>query len=130
MDDMKSSTSLRIVLVTVPDLAIARSLAGNLLGKRLIACANFVPGLESIYFWQGRIESSAEVQMVLKTTRALLPEVESAIRQDHPYDTPEILALTPSEGSVRYMDWLRASVKSKNQGKLKSKAGPSSRRRG
>jgi periplasmic divalent cation tolerance protein len=107
---MKSARSCALVLVTAPNLKTARSLAQAVLRTRLAACANLVPRLESHYWWQGRLEKSAEVLIVLKTTRTRLAALERRVLELHPYDTPEFLVLPLSGGSNRYLDWLQASV--------------------
>jgi|ERR1051325_3297985 periplasmic divalent cation tolerance protein len=107
---MKPTTRFAIVLVTVPDLRTARKLARSALKARLIACANLVPRVESHYWWQGRIESGAEVLLVMKTTRARLAALEKLILSRHPYDTPEFIVLNLNAGSARYLKWLAASV--------------------
>ena len=107
---MKSAKEFRVVLVTAPDLKTARQLARAALEERLIACANLVPRLESLYWWQGRVETGHEVLVILKTTRARLVALEKLILARHPYDMPEFLVLPLSAGSVRYLDWLAAST--------------------
>ena len=107
---MKSTTRFVVVLVTAPRLKVARQIVKTLLGKRLIACANLLPKIESHYWWRGRIESGAEVLLLLKTTRTKLKALEKAILADHPYDTPEIIALTINSGNARYLRWLSESV--------------------
>jgi periplasmic divalent cation tolerance protein len=103
---MKTATSFRIVLVTAPDLKTARRLARKALDARLVACANLVPRIESHYRWQGKIERGAEVLVLFKTTKAKLSALEKFILTEHPYDTPEFLALTPAAGSAKYLAWL------------------------
>ncbi len=100
-----------MVLVTAPDLKTARKLARAALEARLIACANLIPKIESHYWWQGKIESGAEVLMVLKTSTTRLPALEKLIVAQHPYDTPEFLVLPISRGNKRYLDWVAESVK-------------------
>ncbi len=99
-----------LALVTAPDLKIARKLAQAALRKRLIACANLIPGIESHYRWRGKIEIGAEVLMVLKTTARRLSALERLIVAKHPYDTPEFIVLTLNGGNERYLDWLEKSV--------------------
>ena len=106
---MKSAAKFSVVMVTAPDLKVARSLARAALNARLIACANLVPKIESHYWWQGKIESGTEVLMIMKTTRANLSALERLVAAEHPYDTPEFLVLPLSAGSRRYLDWLGAS---------------------
>jgi periplasmic divalent cation tolerance protein len=106
---MKSAGKFSIVLVTAPDLNTARALAKAALQARLIACANLIPKIESHYRWQGKIESSAEVLLVLKTQKSKLTALEKLILAKHPYDTPEFLVLSLSAGSKKYLDWLESS---------------------
>jgi periplasmic divalent cation tolerance protein len=106
---LKPATTFRIALVTTPDLKTARRLAQSALKARLIACANIVPGVESHYWWQGKIERSAETLLILKTTQACLLKLEKLILAEHPYDTPEFIVLTLSRGNRRYLQWLQAS---------------------
>jgi periplasmic divalent cation tolerance protein len=103
---MKPTTQFALVLVTAPDLKTARRLAKAALQARLIACANLVPKIESHYWWQGKLESAAEVLLVLKTTKATLAALEKLILAGHPYDTPEFLVLSPNAGSQKYLAWL------------------------
>ena len=108
---MNAARGFSIVLVTAPNLRTARSLAKSALRARLAACANLVPGLESHYWWQGKLERSGEVLIVLKTAKRRLPALEKLIMAEHPYDTPEFLVLPLTSGSNRYLDWISASVK-------------------
>lgn len=107
---MKNATAFALVLVTAPNLTTARKLARAALGAKLVACANLVPRLESHYWWQGKLERSNEVLLVLKTRRTRLAALEKLVLSQHPYDTPEFLALPLSAGTDRYLDWLCASV--------------------
>lgn len=106
---MKSGNPFAVVFVTAPNIKTARALARKALAARLIACANLVPRIESHYWWQGRLERSHEVLLILKTTKACLAELETVLRQHHPYDTPEILALPIGSGTERYLQWLADS---------------------
>jgi periplasmic divalent cation tolerance protein len=110
---MKSAGKFALVLVTAPDLKIARRLARAALQARLIACANLIPKLESHYWWQGKLESATEVLMVMKTKRAKLAALEKLIVARHPYDTPEFLVLPLKAGSARYLKWLEHSASGK-----------------
>lgn len=107
---MQDASRFVIVLVTAPDLKTARTLAQAALEARLIACANLVPQLESHYWWQGRIESGAEVLLVLKTAVERLAALEELVLARHPYDTPEIVTLPLAQGTARYLEWLDASL--------------------
>lgn len=103
-------TPCLLVLVTAPDLKTARRLTQAALQARLIACANLVPKVESHYVWQGRLEQSAEVLMILKTTPARLAKLRGLIEREHPYDTPEFLALPVTSGARKYLAWVSAAV--------------------
>ena len=108
---MKSANQFAVVLVTAPDLLTARKLAKTALQKRTAACVNLVPGIESHYWWLKKIKSDPEVLLILKTTKAKLAALEELILANHPYDTPEFLALNLSKGSQRYLNWLTESVR-------------------
>ena len=106
---MKPAAKFALVLVTAPDLKTARALAKAALKSRLIACANLVPKIESHYWWQGKIESGAEVLLLLKTPKSRLAALEKLLLARHPYDTPEFLVLPVGAGSRKYLAWLAAS---------------------
>jgi periplasmic divalent cation tolerance protein len=106
---MSAARKFSLVLVTAPNLKTARTLAKAALAARLVACANLVPRIESHYWWQGKMESSGEVLLILKTTRARLTALKKLILAEHPYDTPEFLVLPLSQGNKRYLDWLAHS---------------------
>jgi periplasmic divalent cation tolerance protein len=103
---MKESALFRVALVTAPDLKSARRVARSALKKRLAACANLIPGLESHYWWQGKLETSGEVLILFKTRRTLLKKLEREVLANHPYDTPEFVVLELTGGAERYLDWL------------------------
>ena len=98
------------VLVTAPGLKPGRKLARAALAARLAACVNLIPRIESHYWWQGKLESSSEVLLVMKTTTARLAALEKLIMARHPFDTPEFIVLPISRGNRRYLDWVEQSV--------------------
>jgi periplasmic divalent cation tolerance protein len=108
---MKTAAPFALVLVTAPDLKTARKLAKAALKARLAACANLVPQIESHYWWQGKIESGAEILMIFKTRKTKLAALEKLVAASHPYDTPEFLVLTLSKGSRKYLKWLATSCR-------------------
>jgi periplasmic divalent cation tolerance protein len=108
---MKSAAQFHIVLVTAPGRAIARRLANSALQARLAACANLISGVESRYWWRGRLESSAEVLVIFKTVKRHLRKLEKLILDNHPYDTPEFVVLPLAGGNGRYLDWLARSAR-------------------
>jgi periplasmic divalent cation tolerance protein len=99
-----------IALVTAPDMKTARALAKAALEKRLTACANIIPKIESHYWWQGKIEKGSEVLIIFKTTRAKLASLEKLILAKHPYDTAEFIVLNIESGAKRYLQWIDSSV--------------------
>jgi periplasmic divalent cation tolerance protein len=108
---MKPGRQFRITFVTAPDLKCARNLARAALRARLVACANLVPKVESHYWWQDKIERSAEVLIVFKTIGARLPALEQLILKLHPYDVPEFVTLPITAGTANYLAWINASVR-------------------
>jgi periplasmic divalent cation tolerance protein len=107
---MKPASKFAVVLVTAPDLKTGRKLARAALAARLVACANLMPRIESHYWWQGTLESSPEVLLVMKTTTARLAALEDLVAAKHPYDTPEFVVLPIIRGNERYLAWLEDSV--------------------
>lgn len=95
-----------VVWVTAPDHDVARRLAMGALESRLVACANLLPGVESHYWWQGKLEQSSEVLVVFKTTRQRLTALEARVRDLHPYDTPEFVVLPIDAGNEKYLAWV------------------------
>ncbi len=98
-----------VVFTTWPDAERARNAARTLVEEKLAACANLVAGVESIYRWQGAVETSAEVMVVLKTTIGRYPMLENRIRALHSYEVPEIIALRVADGLPAYLRWVEAS---------------------
>lgn len=113
---MKISSRYALALVTAPDLKVARQLARAALEARLAACVNLVSRLESHYWWQGKLESSAEVLLVLKTIQPHLQALEKLILAHHPYDTPEFVVAPLTGGNARYLTWLTSSVARRSAG--------------
>jgi len=99
-----------LVFVTFPDEASARSTVGVLVGERLAACGTILAGAESIYRWQGAIESSAEHLVLLKTATKCYPRLESRLTELHPYDVPECVAVPVSQGLPAYLNWIAEST--------------------
>ena len=99
-----------VVFVTFPDADTARRIVRTLVEERLAACGNIVPGVESIYRWEGKIETATEVLAVLKTDLGHYRTMEARLVALHPYEVPECLALRVEEGLPAYLQWLTASV--------------------
>lgn len=104
-------TDKRIVLSTAATEEEARKIARHLVDQQLAACVNIVPHIESIYRWQGKIESSREWLLLIKTNSDNLPAVQDAIGELHSYDVPECVAVAIEDGSSEYLQWIGESVK-------------------
>ena len=103
-------TDKRIVLSTAGSQDEARKIAQHLVESNLAACVNIVPHIESIYRWQGKMESSAEWLLLIKTTHEKFPAVRDAIRELHSYKVPECIVLSVEDGSDSYLRWIGESV--------------------
>ncbi len=103
-----------VVFCTVPNEIVGRTIADELVGCRLAACVNIVPGLTSVYRWKGKIETDVEMLLIIKTIRSKYSGLEKKIREIHPYDVPEIIALDITSGSSDYLKWISKSVSIKN----------------
>ncbi len=94
------------MLCTVPDRPAGERIAQALVEERLAACVNLVPGLTSIYRWQGKVEKEAECLLIIKTAAARFEAVKDRIQALHSYDLPEIIAIPISHGETGYLKWL------------------------
>lgn len=99
-----------VVLLTGPTAEALQAIGGSLVEERLAACVNILPGVKSIYRWEGAVEESDEALAIVKTTVARLPGLEARVGELHPYELPEILAIEPDGGSIAYLNWIRESV--------------------
>ncbi len=95
-----------VIYCTCPDQATAERIAETLVDERLAACVNLVPGLTSIYRWQGQIQRDAEWLLIIKTRRTVYSLLEARLRELHPYEVPEIIALPIQAGLADYLDWI------------------------
>ena len=99
-----------LVYVTCPDAAVAESIGRTAVDERLAACANLLPGMRSIYRWQGRVESAEEIVLILKSTRDCWIALEGRVRALHPYTVPCIVALPITAGSAPFLAWIEAET--------------------
>lgn len=102
----EASSTARVVLTTAGSFEEARRLSNALVEERLAACATLIPKVESIYRWEGKIENSSEVLILLKTNADTVALLEARLRELHSYQTPEFLVLPVESGSAAYMAWL------------------------
>ena len=104
-------TNAVVGLVTCSSRAEARKIARAILTRKLAACVNIVGGLESHFWWQGKLESARECLLLIKTTRARIRAVTSAVRAAHSYQVPEVIFVPITTGERKYLQWVGASVK-------------------
>jgi periplasmic divalent cation tolerance protein len=102
---------VRLVFCTFPSIDSARQIGTALVEKQLAACVNLIPGIESIYRWQGELENTRETLAIFKTSAEVYPAFEKALAELHPYDVPEIVAIEPSAVAETYAAWVLAEVR-------------------
>jgi periplasmic divalent cation tolerance protein len=100
-----------LVITNLPDRAAAERLAERLIGGRLAACVNILAPCRSVYRWKGELQRDEEHPMLIKTTAERYPALERALREGHPYELPEIIAVPIERGLPAYLDWLAAETK-------------------
>lgn len=98
-----------VVLVTIPQ-KYARSLAKTLLKKRVCACVNILKGIESLFWWQGKIDTEKEALLFIKTKDSAFSKLKKVIKCNHPYDLPEIIALKVGKINNEYHQWLDKEI--------------------
>ncbi len=99
-----------IVIMTTPNIKEAENIVRVLLGEKLIACANIVGPVSSLFWWQGKIDEASEILVFMKSHRSLFERISERVREIHSYEVAEILALPIIAGSLPYLDWLSASL--------------------
>jgi periplasmic divalent cation tolerance protein len=99
-----------VVFITVDSQETARKITDKLLTERKAACVNIIPKVESQYWWQGKIESTNELLLIVKTHAVLLEELIALVKQNHPYSVPEIIALPIIGGNKDYLKWIEAET--------------------
>ena len=107
-----SEPEVRVGLITAPDAETGSRIARALVEERLAACVNLVPGIRSIYRWEGALEEDAEVLLVVKTRADRAGDLAGRVAELHPYDLPEVVLLPVVGGSLAYLDWVRAEAAS------------------
>lgn len=109
---MNDHNSYLVILNTCPNKETATEVANTLIQRRLAACVNILPGLTSVYHWQGQIESEEEILLLIKSTQAAFDVVKDTICEIHPYELPEIVAVPLVGGLDTYLSWIDANVQS------------------
>lgn len=113
---MQITNLCQLVLCTCPDQDSAQSIAENLIDQRLAACVNILPGIKSIYSWQGKRESAQEHLLIIKSTKNVYETLEKAIIKLHPYELPEVITVNIETGNESYLNWISDCI-SKNANK-------------
>lgn len=108
---MKDSAVI-LILCTVPDQATAEKIGCQLIENHLAACVNVIPDIHSIYEWKGKLTRDEELLLLIKSSNERLKEIIDFIRQAHPYEMPEVIAFTVTNGSLDYLKWVVQTTKS------------------
>jgi len=103
------AADMLIVLCTFPDQETARRISKEIISENLAACVNLIPAVESIYLWEGKIEQANEVLAIFKVAAAGFKNLETALLEKHPYDTPEIIAISADQVSEKYLKWVNSA---------------------
>jgi periplasmic divalent cation tolerance protein len=103
--------SVILALSTCPDEPTAAGIAATLVNEGLATCVNRIGGLHSTYLWDGRLHDEPEILLIMKTTAQRLPDLEARLKDLHPYELPELVALPVTGGNERYLDWVRLGVR-------------------
>jgi periplasmic divalent cation tolerance protein len=106
-------TDFLIALTTCPSPESADTLATTLVGEGLAACVTQLPGVQSTYLWQGKLQTDREIQLVIKTTQQQWPTLAARLTALHPYEVPELIAIPVCAGSQSYLDWVRQNTATK-----------------
>jgi periplasmic divalent cation tolerance protein len=101
---------IELIFCTCPDKDTAKKLAHLLIEQNLAACVNILPNLTSVYSWEGKIESVQEHLLLIKSTRVNYPAIECALFEHHPYEVPEIIAVSVEHGLPEYLDWINSCL--------------------
>ena len=107
----KATSKFVVCWITAPSIKVAESLAHSLVLKRLVACVNIIPQVRSVYSWKGKVCSDDEVILMAKTKRDHIGNIAEHLKENHPYDVPELIASNIEDGLPAYLDWVSSAVK-------------------
>lgn len=113
---MGEAEEVVLAVSTAPDAEVAERIARKLLEERLIACANLLPGVTSLFRWQGEVQREGEVMMLLKTRRSRVEALGARLAELHPYEVPELIAVTLEAGLPSYLAWVRDETDGADEG--------------
>ncbi|CAK8568212.1 unnamed protein product [Lathyrus sativus] len=100
-----------VVYVTVPNKEAGKKLSESIVKEKLAACVNRVPGIESVYLWEGKIQTDSEELLIIKTRQSLLEALTEHVKSNHEYDVPEVISLPITGGNLKYLEWLKESTR-------------------
>ncbi|ESW09633.1 hypothetical protein PHAVU_009G143300 [Phaseolus vulgaris] len=100
-----------VVYVTVPNKEAGKKLAESIVTEKLAACVNRVPGIESVYQWEGKIQTDSEELLIIKTRQSLLDALTEHVKANHEYDVPEVISLPITGGNLKYLEWIKESTR-------------------
>ncbi|KAG0501887.1 hypothetical protein HPP92_001959 [Vanilla planifolia] len=100
-----------VVYVTVPNRDAGVKLANSIVKEKLAACVNIVPGIESVYWWDGKIQNDSEELLIIKTRESLLSSLTEHVKANHEYEVPEVIALPINGGNEKYLEWIKNSTR-------------------
>ncbi|KAJ8479410.1 hypothetical protein OPV22_023137 [Ensete ventricosum] len=100
-----------VVYVTVPNKEAGMKLAESIIKEKLAACVNRVPGIESVYWWDGKVQTDPEELLIIKTRKSLLGALTQHVKSNHEYDVPEVIALPITGGDEKYLEWIKDSTR-------------------
>jgi periplasmic divalent cation tolerance protein len=103
----EATEDVKVILMTAPSADVAEQLVRTLVAERLAACGNILPGLTSIYRWQGAVRAEPEVLVIMKAAARTVPALLARAPVLHPYEVPELLVLPVQAGHVPYLEWVR-----------------------
>lgn len=110
-----STAEVIMVISNLPDRATAERIADALVTEGVAACVNILAGCTSVYRWEGKLNHTDEVPLLIKTTRAAYPRLEAVLRKLHPYELPELIAVPVTAGLPEYLDWVAQETISKKE---------------
>jgi periplasmic divalent cation tolerance protein len=104
---MEAFMSETFIYITCPDESEAETLGAMLVEKRLVACVNILPGMRSLYWWQGKVERAEEAVLIAKTREELVPKLTEAVKAAHSYEVPCVVSLPITGGNPDFLSWIR-----------------------
>lgn len=111
MDAAANAVPSIVVYVTVPNKEAGKKLAASIINERLAACVNIVPGVESVYWWDGKVQTDSELLLIIKTRESLLSALTQHVKSNHEYDVPEVISLPITGGNDKYLEWIKNSTR-------------------